>query len=119
MALNEIYKDADSLVFPVASTVKSGDLVQVGELVGVAEHDAREGEDGETYATLRLKGAFKFETEDAFDVGAAAYHIGGVVVNDDEGKLIGHVIKTQGDYVVVRLLQSVPAAELGGTGEEL
>lgn len=118
MALNEIYKDADSLVFPVASTVESGDLVQVGELVGVAEHDARAGEDGNTYATLRLKGAFKFATADTFAVGAPAYHDGGVVVDDDTKKLIGHVVKQQGTDVVVRLVQSVPAAELGGNGGE-
>lgn len=106
MALNEIYNVANSLVFPVADTVKSGDLVQVGELVGVAEHDAKAGEDGDTYATLKLTGAFKFETEDEFSVGDYAYHDGGVIVADDEKKLVGHVIKVQGDYVVVRLLSA-------------
>jgi predicted RecA/RadA family phage recombinase len=124
MALNEIYLDADSLVFPVADTVKSGDLVQVGELVGVAENNAVTGEDGDTYATLRLKGAFKFETEDTFDAGSFAYHDGGVVVNDDTKKIIGHVIKQQGDSVVVRLDQSAglegpagPAGPQGPAGE--
>jgi len=106
MALNEIYVDANELSLPVASTVKSGDLVQVGELVGVALIDALEGENGDWYATVKLNGAFIFETADTFTVGAPAYHDGGVVVDDDEEKLIGHVLKVQGDRVVVRLLQN-------------
>lgn len=41
---------------PVPDTVVSGDLVRVGEIVGIAEYDARLGEDGNTYVTLALEG---------------------------------------------------------------
>lgn len=108
MALNEIYAVANSLVFPVADTVKSGDLVQVGQVVGVAEHDAKEGEDGNTYATLKLTGAFKFETADTASVGAKVYltSAGAVTTTSTGNKLIGHAIKAGTGYVVVRLLQN-------------
>lgn len=108
MALNEIYKLADELVFPVASTVVSGDLVQVGQIVGVAEQDAITGEDGNTYATLKLTGAFKFDTEDTISVGAKVYvsSAGVVTSTATSNKLIGHAIKAGTGYVVVRLAQN-------------
>lgn len=41
----------------VAETVKSGDVVKVGSLAGVAETDARLGEDdGQWYATVAFEG---------------------------------------------------------------
>lgn len=40
----------------VQETVKSGDLVRAGELVGIAEIDATLGEDGNYYSTLALEG---------------------------------------------------------------
>jgi predicted RecA/RadA family phage recombinase len=113
MALNEIYKVASELVFPVASTVVSGDLVQVGQVVGVAQQDAVTGEDGNTYATLKLDGVFKLTSSAAFTVGANVYLTSAGVVNATASgnKFIGHAIKaksttTAGD-VLVRL---VPAA---------
>jgi predicted RecA/RadA family phage recombinase len=108
MALNEIYAVANSLSFPVASTVVSGDLVQVGEIVGIAEHDAKVKEDGNTYATLKLTGAFKLETADAFAEGDKVYVTALGVVTDvaTSNKLIGHAIKSGTGYVVVRLQQN-------------
>jgi predicted RecA/RadA family phage recombinase len=108
MALNEIYAVANSLVFPVADTVVSGDLVQVGQIVGIAEHDAKAGEDGNTYATLKLTGAFKLETEDTISVGAKVYvtSLGVVTSTSTSNKLIGHAIKAGTGYVVVRLHQN-------------
>lgn len=108
MALNEIYAVANSLSFPVASTVVSGDLVQVGEIVGIAEHDAKVKEDGNTYATLKLTGAFKLETEDAFAEGDKVYVTSAGVVTDvaTANKLVGHAIKSGTGYVVVRLQQN-------------
>lgn len=108
MALNEIYAVANSLVFPVASTVVSGDLVQVGQVVGVAEHDAKAGEDGNHYATLKLTGAFKFDTADTISAGAKVYvtSAGAVTSTATGNKLIGHAIKAGSGYVVVRLQQN-------------
>jgi predicted RecA/RadA family phage recombinase len=108
MALNEIYAVADSLVFPVADTVVSGDLVQVGQIVGVAEHDAKDGEDGNGYATLKLTGAFKFDTADTVSVGAKCYvtSAGAVTTTSTSNKFIGHAIKAGTGYVVVRLVQN-------------
>lgn len=114
MALNEIYKVASELVFPVDSTVVSGDLVQVGEVVGVAQQDAITGEDGNTYATLKLDGAFKFAEASAstLAVGDVAYGAAdgaGIIaeVSDtNTDKVIGHVIRLDGDNVVVRLVAS-------------
>lgn len=112
MALNEIYKDGNELVLPVASTVVSGDLVQVGALVGVAQHDAKIGEDGNYYATLKLNGVFKFTTSVAVSVGAAVYVTSGGVINvtASGNKFIGHAVKakagTSAGDVYVRLAQA-------------
>lgn len=113
MALNEIYKDGNELVLPVASTVVSGDLVQVGQIIGVAQNDAVTGEDGNTYATIKMNGVFKLSTLVAVTVGQAVYVTSAGVVNvtASGNKFIGHAIKAKtttvaGD-VYVRL---VPAA---------
>jgi predicted RecA/RadA family phage recombinase len=116
MALNEIYKDADSIVFPVHTSVVSGDVVKVGDIVGVAENKAVTGEDGGKYATLKLNGAFQIaiKSGETFDVGQKAYGIAnatsGVIAEVQESatsaKLVGHVIKVVPDSVIVRLAQN-------------
>lgn len=116
MALNEIYAVANSLVFPVHTSVTSGKFVKVGDIVGVAEHDAKAGEDGNTYATLKLTGAFTipFKSGDTFEVGQKAYGVAngttGIVPEAQESatsaKLLGHVIKVTATDVVVRLAQN-------------
>lgn len=112
MALNEIYTNANELVFPVASTVKSGDLVQVGQIVGIAQHDAKIGEDGNYYATLKLNGVFKLPTSVAVTVGAAVYVTSAGVVNvtASGNKFIGHAVApkvgTSAGSVYVRLVPS-------------
>jgi predicted RecA/RadA family phage recombinase len=112
MALNEIYKDGNELVLPVASTVNSGDLVKVGALVGVAQHDAKIGEDGNYYATLKLSGVFELATSVAVTVGANMYVTSeGVVTTSASGnKFIGHALKaksgTSAGVCHVRLVQS-------------
>lgn len=112
MALNEIYTKGDELVFPVASTVVSGNLVQVGQIVGVAQKNAVLGEDGNYYTTLKLNGVFKLTTSVAVTVGQAVYVTSAGVVNvtATSNKFIGHAIKakttsTAGD-VYVRLVPS-------------
>ena len=116
MALNEIYKEANELVFPVHTSVDSGDVVKVGDIVGVAENDAVTGSDGNTYATLKLNGAFEmpFKSGDTFDVGQKAYGVAnstsGIIPEAQESsssaKLIGHVTKVLTSTVVVRLAQN-------------
>lgn len=116
MALNEIYKDANELVFPVHTSVTSGKVVKVGDLVGVAQNDAVTGEDAATYATLKLNGAFEvpFKSGDTFDVGQKAYGVAngttGIIPEAQESsssaKLIGHVTKVLTATVVVRLAQN-------------
>ena len=116
MALNEIYAVANSLVLPVHADVNSGDLVQVGRLIGVAERDAKVGEDGNTYTTLKLTGAFEFPIKSGVTTLAAGSLCYG---NDDAttgvipevnatntDKIVGHVIKVRTGYAIVRLLQS-------------
>jgi predicted RecA/RadA family phage recombinase len=112
MANNEIYIKADSLVFPVASTVKSGDLVQVGQVIGVAEVDAKAGDNGSYYATLRRTGVFEFSTLVTTTVGANMYvtSAGVVTTTATSNKFIGHALKAKttstAGYVPVILVQS-------------
>jgi predicted RecA/RadA family phage recombinase len=112
MALNEIYKDGNELVLPVASTVNSGDLVQVGALVGLAQLDAYAGENGSYYTTLKLNGVVKLSTLVAVTVGAAVYVTSAGVINvtASGNKFIGHAVTaksttTAGD-IYVRLTQA-------------
>lgn len=112
MALNEIYKDGNELVLPVASTVNSGDLVQVGALVGLAQRDAAVGEDGNYYTTLKFNGVVKLTTSVAVTIGAAVYRTSQGVINvtASGNKFIGHAVTaksttTAGD-IYVRLVQS-------------
>ena len=116
MALNEIYKYANELVFPVHTSVDSGDVVKVGDIVGVAQEDAVTGEDGNTYSTLKLDGAFKVAVDEGetFTVGQKAYGIAdatsGIIAVVQESatnaKLVGHVVKVITDYVIIRLAQN-------------
>lgn len=116
MALNEIYKDANELVFPVNTAVVKGNVVKVGDIVGVAQNTAVTGEDGNKYATLKLNGAFEiaFKSGDTFDVGQKAYGVAnsttGVIPEAQESltsaKLLGHVIKVTASTVIVRLAQN-------------
>lgn len=119
MSLNEIYTKGSELVFPVNAAVDSGDLVQVGRLVGVAQNDAVTGENGSTFATLKLDGVFAFNepTGSALAVGDVAYGVANSTtkiipsVNDADdaagAKAIGHVTKVSGDVIHVRLSQTI------------
>jgi predicted RecA/RadA family phage recombinase len=116
MALNEIYVDANEISLPVHTSVTSGKFVKVSDVVGVALANAKAGEDGNTYATLKLSGAFTipFKSGDTFDVGQKAYGVAnattGIIPEAQESatsaKLIGHVIKVTTTDVVVRLAQN-------------
>jgi predicted RecA/RadA family phage recombinase len=113
MALNEIYATGSQLVFPVANTVVSGDLVSVGTVVGIALEDAIAGENAAWYTTLKLDGVFKLVTADAdIAVGANVYvdALGAVTSTSTDNKFLGHCIKSGATYVVTRLVQSSDAA---------
>lgn len=71
MALNEIFRNASHLGLPVATTVKSGDVVVLGGLIGVAQTDysARDGE-----ATIWFEGGYELTVADGtYAVGDAIY----------------------------------------------
>lgn len=46
----------DTQEFELADSIKSGDVVRIGNLVGVALTDAGKREDGKHYATVALEG---------------------------------------------------------------
>jgi predicted RecA/RadA family phage recombinase len=116
MSTNEIYTKGSELVLPVHSTVTSGALVQVGRIVGVAQNNAVTGEDGNTYATLKLDGVFAFTK-----AAGATLAVGDIAYGNDDGtsgiiaevndtntdKVIGHVTKLGTTKVHVRLMQTV------------
>jgi predicted RecA/RadA family phage recombinase len=105
MALNEVYKDADSLVYEVDEAVESGDFVILGgNIRGVAETDAAEGDDGDWYATLRHVGVFLGTSNDAFTLGAPVYLASGVAFgtivtnssNSGANGRVGYAAKAKG-----------------------
>jgi predicted RecA/RadA family phage recombinase len=103
MALNEVYKDAQSLSYVVNQNVESGDFVWVSAGIrGVAETDAELGADGSYYATIRHSGVFTGTTADAVTVGAAIYLASaatyGTALTTTVGsnKLVGYAIKAKG-----------------------
>lgn len=75
MALNELYRDADSLPYIVAADIVSGDIVVFASgLVGVAETDAELREDGKNWATIRTQGVWGFPITGALaNAGVAMY----------------------------------------------
>ena len=84
MALNELYRDGDSIPYKVNSAVESGMFVVLGGtagatgaastgIVGVAETDATLGEDGNHYDTLRSIGVFVGTTAAATSPGTPLY----------------------------------------------
>lgn len=102
MALNEVYANGESLAYPVNSAVASGDFVVLGGIVGVAETDAKLGDDSSYYSTLRHIGVFRGTTADAVSVGDAIYLASaatyGTALTTTAGgnELVGYAIKAKG-----------------------
>src|SRR6478735_7560797 len=91
MAKNEIYRNADHLAFGDDSAVKSGDLVIVGALAGVAQIDRQA--DGR--ATLWLKGGFELPVGNAtFAEGDPIYAHKADGTAAENGKKAGLIDKT-------------------------
>lgn len=111
MATNEIYKDADSVPYPVAEAVESGDLVVFASgLAGVAETDAKPNEAGTGFvATIRTKGIW------AFPMGSGAVVAGTAIYSSTEGTggvgAVGTLTTTATDNVQVgTVYRGKPAA---------
>jgi predicted RecA/RadA family phage recombinase len=113
MAINEIYKEADSLVYAVNSAVVAGDFVVLSGvnastsatgIVGVAETSAKLAADTNYYATLRHEGVFTGTTADtsAFAVGAplylasAATYGTSLTATGTSNKFVGYAYKAKG-----------------------
>lgn len=106
MAKNEIYRNANHLAFTVNSAVKSGDLVVVGGLHGVAQIDYDATDD---QATLWLDGGWELPVANGtYTEGQAIYAhaTGGTAPVSGEkvglingtattGKLIGHALEAK------------------------
>jgi len=107
MALNELYRDGDSLPYAVATAAVSGDLIVFASgLVGVAETDSVERENGIANATVRVKGVFGFPFTGALVAGTAIYAsttpaagfgtVGALTTTSSGNTRVGTVIKTKG-----------------------
>ena len=113
MAMNEIYAEAESLSYAVNSAVRSGNFVVLSGvnastsatgIVGVAEIDAKLGDDGNHYATLRHQGVFTGTTTDtsAIAVGAplylasAATYGNALTASATGNKFVGYAFRAKG-----------------------
>lgn len=102
MALNEVYANGESLAYPVNSAVASGDFVVLGGIVGVAETDAKLGDDTLYYSTLRHIGVFRGTTSDAVSVGDAIYLASeatygtALTTTSTDNELVGYAVKAKG-----------------------
>jgi len=101
MALNEVYANGESLAYPVNQNVESGDFVVLGGIVGVAETDAKLGDDTLYYSTLRHIGVFRGTTADSVSVGDAIYLASaatyGTALTTTSGgnELVGYAVKAK------------------------
>lgn len=113
MAINEVFKDADSLDYAVNSAVVTGNFVVLNGvsastsptgIVGVAETSAKLATDTNYYATLRHKGVFTGTTTDtaAFVVGAplylasAATYGSALTATSTSNKFVGYAYRAKG-----------------------
>lgn len=102
MAMNEYIAKADALNYAVDADVVSGDFVVLGGIRGVAQVDAKVGEDGNTYATLAHTGVFIGTTADAVTVGAPIYLAASatfgtaLTTTATDNELVGYAIRAKG-----------------------
>ncbi|GAA5662589.1 hypothetical protein Brsp07_01058 [Brucella sp. NBRC 14130] len=97
----------DSVTVPAPADVKSGDLVVVGDLFGVAQFSAKAGEDVE----IATKGVFALPkvSAQAWSVGAKVYYVAAdknISTTATGNTFIGHateVAANPSDFGAVRL----------------
>lgn len=123
MSMNEVYRDAVSLPWPVEETVESGDLVAFASgLVGVAEVDAKPNEAGTGFvATIRVDGVFNIPAGDnAAGAGEAATvalptgNVGETVALAATGAAVGTIHRVSAAGVAVALNRVSAPAPTGG-----
>lgn len=108
---------------PVPDDVESGDVVVVGNLVGIAEIDATEGEDGDTYTTLALEGIAHAPVSGT-DVGDIVYADGagpgavGLTTTAGSGPAVGIVVNAEADRAFFKIVQTAVAVTSGGGGDD-
>ena len=122
MALNEVFKNADSLDYAVNSAVVAGNFVVLGGvsastsatgIVGVAETSAKLATDTLYYATLRHKGVFTGTTTDtsAITVGAPLYLASGATYGNaltataTSNKFVGFAYAPKGSTTGTQTIQ--------------
>jgi|GEM_PF-3483255 len=97
----------DNLTVPVASTVNSGDVVQVGDIVGIAQTDAKTNDGVNYYTTIATKGVWEI----AGVTGKTAGQIVSVIpVGKESAVDIGFAIEASGTastYVLLVLAASL------------
>lgn len=59
----------ENLTLPVASGVKSGELVQVGDVIGIALTDAKTDDGTKYYTTIATKGVWNLTLKETTKVG--------------------------------------------------
>lgn len=99
MATNMIYKNADNLRLYTNASIKSGDPVVVGGIVGVALGD----EDSAGYTVIRRRGVFNLEVtaiETGDPLAPVPIHIGDTLYIDDNGVISNDSTKTQFGYAL-------------------
>lgn len=103
---------------PVPETVESGDVVVVGNLVGIAEINATEGEDGDFYTTLALEGIAHSPVTGAA-VGDIVYADGAgpgavaLTLTEGGGPAVGIVTNAEADRAFFKIVQTAVAVVAG------
>lgn len=115
MARTEVYKEGVYISLPVATGTESGDPVQIGDLVGVAQTDEGDIDNGGTnlpgYASIALNGAWRVPTAVATTIGAKLYITSAGVINTTatSNKLFGYALSAKSagaGTVIAKLVQS-------------
>lgn len=63
----------ENLTLPVANDVKSGELVQVGDVIGIALTDAKTDDGTKYYTTIATKGVWNLTLKAATKVGKVVF----------------------------------------------
>lgn len=105
MAFN-VRSGGDHAEVPVDSSVKSGDVVVIGDITALAELDATLREDGQYWTTVALEGVAYITLDEEPTLGQAIYA--------DEAGGVGPVGSAEGDYALVGyVLNTAPTANGG------
>lgn len=135
MAKNQVFEYVDILSLPVPEGTKSGDVVVVGEFIGVAETDRSVrsdtgadawdetygGGNAEGHASVRVRGgAYRLDVTGAVNIGDPVYlnAAGDALSATGTGRRFGIAITTKGAGTgpVTVVLDPGPAAAAAGEG---